>query len=123
MALDLKTGAIRWNKRAIPFDAWTTSCLPPPFGDGSNCPQPEAPDYDFGQAPAIFRVNDAKGRSRDLVGAGQKSGQYWALNPDTRAEVWVTEAGPGGTGGGLQWGSAIDGKRVYTANANSNAVP
>ena len=69
MALDLKTGAIRWNKRAIPFDAWTTSCLPPPFGDGSNCPQPEAPDYDFGQAPAIFRVNDAKGRSRDLVGA------------------------------------------------------
>ncbi|HEX4984160.1 MAG TPA: PQQ-binding-like beta-propeller repeat protein [Ilumatobacteraceae bacterium] len=123
MALDLRTGVIRWAKRAIPFDAWTTSCLPPPFGDGSNCPEPEGPDYDFGQAPAIFSVKDAKGRSRDLVGAGQKSGQYWALDPATGAEVWVTRAGPGGTGGGLQWGSAVDGKRVYTANANSNAVP
>jgi polyvinyl alcohol dehydrogenase (cytochrome) len=34
----------------------------------------------------------------------------------------VTQAGPGGTAGGLQWGSAVDGKRVYTANANSNLV-
>ena len=57
----------------------------------------------------------------DLVGAGQKSGQYWALDPDTGAVVWVTQAGPGGTAGGLQWGSAVDGKRVYTANANSNS--
>jgi polyvinyl alcohol dehydrogenase (cytochrome) len=35
---------------------------------------------------------------------------------------WVTQAGPGGTAGGLQWGSAVDGQRVYTANANSNFV-
>ena len=34
-----------------------------------------------------------------------------------------TQAGPGGTAGGLQWGSAVDGQRIYTANANSNAVP
>ena len=33
-----------------------------------------------------------------------------------------TQAGPGGTAGGLQWGSAVDGTRVYTANANSNGV-
>jgi polyvinyl alcohol dehydrogenase (cytochrome) len=36
--------------------------------------------------------------------------------------VWVTQAGPGGIAGGLQWGSAVDGKRVYTANANSDAI-
>ena len=35
---------------------------------------------------------------------------------------WVTQAGPGGTAGGLQWGSAVDGTRVYTANANSNLI-
>ena len=58
-----------------------------------------------------------------MVGAGQKSGQYWALDPDTGAVRWVTQAGPGGTAGGLQWGSAVDGRRVYTANANSNGVP
>ena len=54
------------------------------------------------------------------MGAGQKSGQYWALDPDTGAVVWVTQAGPGGFGGGLQWGSAVDDQRVYTANANSD---
>jgi polyvinyl alcohol dehydrogenase (cytochrome) len=37
--------------------------------------------------------------------------------------MWVTQAGPGGTAGGLQWGSAVDGQNVYTANANSNFNP
>jgi polyvinyl alcohol dehydrogenase (cytochrome) len=121
LALDLETGAIRWATRAIPYDAWTGSCI---FGDGSACPDPAGPDYDFGQAPALFTAKDGgKGKPRDLVGAGQKSGQYWALDPDTGAVVWVTQAGPGGTSGGLQWGSAVDGQRIYTANANSNHVP
>lgn len=123
MALDMKTGAVRWTTRAIPYDAWTVDCIPF-FGDGDLCPSPAGPDYDFGQAPALFTVKPSgKAKSYDLVGAGQKSGQYWALNPDTGAVVWVTQAGPGGTAGGLQWGSAVDGKRVYTANANSNFVP
>jgi len=123
MALDLKTGAVRWATRAIPYDAWTVDCIPF-YGDGSNCPDPAGPDYDFGQAPALFTVKDGgKGKPHDLVGAGQKSGQYWALDPDTGAVQWVTQAGPGGTGGGLQWGSAVDGQRVYTANANSDLKP
>ena len=123
MALDLVTGAVRWSTRAIPYDAWTVDCIPF-FGGGSNCPNPAGPDYDFGQAPALFSVKlDGKGKSIDMVGAGQKSGQYWALDPATGAVQWVTQAGPGGTAGGLQWGSAVDGKRVYTANANSNFVP
>ncbi|HEY5893740.1 MAG TPA: PQQ-binding-like beta-propeller repeat protein [Chthoniobacterales bacterium] len=122
MALDLKTGAIRWSTRALAYDAWTVDCLPF-FGDGDNCPEPAGPDYDFGQAPALFTAKGGSGRKIELVGAGQKSGQYWALNPDNGAVMWVTQAGPGGTAGGLQWGSAVDGDRVYTANANSNLVP
>ena len=55
------------------------------IGDGVNCPQPAGPDYDFGQAPALFTVKDAGGKKLDVVGAGQKSGQYWAVNPDTGA--------------------------------------
>lgn len=123
MALDLRSGAIRWATRALPYDTWTVSCFPF-LGDGSNCPKPAGPDYDFGQAPALFSVRaTANTPPRDLVGAGQKSGQYWALDPDTGRVVWVSVAGPGGTGGGLQWGSAVDRERVYTANANSNLVP
>ena len=120
LALDMRTGAINWATRALPFDAWTVDCIPF-FGDGDNCPEPAGPDYDFGQAPALFSVKPAgKGKPIDLVGVGQKSGQYWSLNPDTGAIVWVSQAGPGGLAGGLQWGSAVDGDHVYTANANSN---
>ncbi len=118
LALDLRTGAVKWVTSAIPFDAWTVDCIPG-LGDGSNCPEPQGPDYDFAQAPALFKTTSG----RELVGAGQKSGQYWALDPSTGQVVWITVAGPGGTAGGLQWGSAVDGKRVYTANANSNFKP
>jgi polyvinyl alcohol dehydrogenase (cytochrome) len=118
LALDLRTGAVRWATRAIPYDAWTVDCIPF-VGDGDLCPSPAGPDFDFGQGPALFKVR----ASIELVGAGQKSGQYWAVNPDTGAVVWVTQTGPGGTAGGLQWGSAVDGTRIYVSNPNSNAVP
>jgi polyvinyl alcohol dehydrogenase (cytochrome) len=123
VALDLKSGAVRWANISLPYDAFTAGCIPF-FGTGANCPNPAGPDYDFGQAPALFSVQPAgqagerDGKPRELVGAGQKSGIYWAVDPDTGAVVWKTQAGPGGTAGGLQWGSAVDGTRVYTANAN-----
>ena len=119
LALDMRTGAVKWATRALPFDAWTVSCI---FGNPANCPQPNGPDYDFGQAPALFSVR-IDGKMRDLVGAGQKSGDFWVLDPGTGAVVWKTTTGPGGTAGGLQWGSAVDGTRIYTANANSDGKP
>lgn len=122
LALDMRTGAVKWVTRALPYDAWTVDCIPF-IGDGDNCPEPAGPDYDFGQAPQLFTVASGPMKGRELVGAGQKSGQYWALDPATGAVVWVTQAGPGGTAGGLQWGSATDGRAVYTANANSDLVP
>jgi len=72
----------------------------------------------------LFTVRPGgNGQPRDLVGGGQKSGIYWALDPDSGAVAWSTQAGPGGTAGGLQWGSAVDDTRVYTANANSLSQP
>jgi polyvinyl alcohol dehydrogenase (cytochrome) len=122
VALDLKTGAVRWVTRTIPYDAWTADCIPF-VGDGSSCPVPAGPGYDFAQAPALFKAKGTNGKLIDLLGAGQKSGHYWTFKPDTGAVAWVTQTGPGGTAGGLQWGSAVDGARIYTANANSNAIP
>ena len=119
MALNLSTGAIKWATTALPFDAWNVACLP--GFDDTNCPQPSGPDFDFGQGPALFTVNTQSGK-RDLLGAGQKSGQYWAFDPDTGAVVWTTQVGPGGVTGGLEWGSATDGKRIYVADANSSAT-
>jgi polyvinyl alcohol dehydrogenase (cytochrome) len=117
MALDLDTGAVKWATFALPYDAWNLNCIPG-FGDVDRCPLPTGPDFDFGQGPTLFSAGTKSGK-RDLLGIGQKSGQYWALDPDTGAVAWVTQVGPGGITGGLQWGSATDGTRIYVADSNS----
>jgi polyvinyl alcohol dehydrogenase (cytochrome) len=120
VALDVDTGDVRWVNTVIPFDAWNAACFP--FFDDTNCPTPAGPDYDFGQGPALFRTSIG-GKKVELLGAGQKSGMYWAVNPDTGETVWSTQVGPGGELGGLQWGSAVDGERIYTAVSNSRFLP
>jgi polyvinyl alcohol dehydrogenase (cytochrome) len=118
LALDLDTGAVNWATAVIPYDVWTVACL---FGMPS-CPHPAGPDFDFGQAPMLYSASvdgNAKGKKRDLVGVGQKSGVFWSLDPDTGEVVWSTQVSPGGIAGGLQWGSAFDGNLIYTSSANS----
>jgi polyvinyl alcohol dehydrogenase (cytochrome) len=120
VALDLESGAIRWSFEALPYDAWNTDCGLPGFDDtpGDNCPSTVGPDYDFGQGPMLFK-GKLGNQKVDLVGAGEKSGDFWAVNRDTGAQVWNTKVGPGGLLGGLQWGSSTDGIRVYAAESNS----
>jgi polyvinyl alcohol dehydrogenase (cytochrome) len=113
VALDLGTGAIKWGRRLAGFDAWTYACM---IHVGW-CPEPQGEDFDFGQGAMLFTV-EGKGGRRDLLGAGQKSGIFWALDPDTGAIVWSRQVGPGGAMGGMMWGSATDGKRIYVANTN-----
>jgi len=123
VSLNLTTGAVNWAHKALPEDAWNLSCgiyfIPGMEVEMPGCPDDEGPDYDFAQGPSLFKVKGEKGGSRDIVGAGQKSGVYWALDASTGKVVWQTQAGPGGLAGGLQWGSATDGKRVYVASSNS----
>jgi polyvinyl alcohol dehydrogenase (cytochrome) len=66
----------------------------------------------------MFTAN-INGNPTDLVGAGQKSGRFWALNPTTGALVWKQTVGPSGILGGIQWGSASDNQNVYVAISNS----
>jgi len=108
LSLDQRTGAIRWARMLYGYDAWTVACLSAPVG--VNCPSPAGPDYDFGSGPNLLD---------DIVGIGQKSGIYWALNPRNGRIVWSTIVGPGGTTGGIQWGTATDGRRIYVAITNS----
>jgi polyvinyl alcohol dehydrogenase (cytochrome) len=118
IALDLKTGAIKWANRAMYYDTWNVSCIFAPAGAG-NCPKPEGPDYDFGgSGPNMLRV----GNGPDLLGIGEKSGIYWALNPDTGSVAWWTQVGPGSSLGGIEWGTAFDGSRIYVPIANLNRV-
>lgn len=124
LALDLETGEVIWDLQALPFDAWTVACLFPDDAPASvNCTSPAGPDLDFGEGPTLFTVHQKGEKPRELLGAGQKSGQYWAVDPDTGDVVWTTKAGPGGVLGGMIWGSATDGNRIYTANANAGMQP
>lgn len=121
LAIDLRTGHKRWASRLFGPDTWTVACLVTP-SPGIPCPDNPGPDYDFGSAPNLFTVH-VGGREYDIVGAGQKSGKYWALDPDTGGVLWGTQVGPGGTTGGIEWGSATDGRRVYVALNNSDGLP
>ena len=110
LALDPDTGAIKWARRLSQYDAWTVPCLSSPTA--ANCPRPAGPDFDFpGSGPNLVG---------NIVGIGQKSGIYWALDRDTGAIVWNTVVGPGGVTGGIQWGTASDGSRIYAAITNSS---
>ena len=115
LALDLKTGAVKWGKKLQTFDTWTVACLLPNGEKNPNCPVPSSPDFDFGGSGPNLIGN--------IVGFGQKSGIYWALNPDNGNIVWSTPVGPGASLGGIEWGTASDGKRIYVAVANSDKLP
>jgi polyvinyl alcohol dehydrogenase (cytochrome) len=113
LALDLHTGQIKWSKRVQGEDVWTVACIANP--NPVACPEPSSPDFDFsGSGPNLLP---------HLVGFGQKSGMYWAFNPDNGDLLWSTMVGPGSTLGGVEWGSATDGQRIYIAITNGKHLP
>ena len=112
LSLNLKTGAINWGTHLLPYDIWTLACIRP-SAPQANCPVPSSPDSGSGSGPNLMG---------NIVGVGQKDGTYWALNADTGAPIWETQVGPGGSAGGIQWGTATDGSRIYLADANSDGA-
>jgi polyvinyl alcohol dehydrogenase (cytochrome) len=108
VALDLKTGTVRWSKQMTPNDVYVSNCR----AGNPNCPETNGPDVDFGSPPMLART----AAGRDLIVIGQKSGVAFALDPDKNGEiVWEYRAGRGGVLGGIEWGSAVDAERAYFA--------
>jgi polyvinyl alcohol dehydrogenase (cytochrome) len=108
MALGLKTGKIMWSKQTLPNDAYNSSC----GGGGPNCPPEKGPDFDFGSSVLLEKLAGG----RELLFAGQKSGVVYALDPDKKGEiVWQARVGKGSAAGGVQWGMASDGQKIYAA--------
>lgn len=120
LSLDIKTGAIKWAQRTQPADTWEADCVVPQAA--SLCPMPTGPDSDFGAGPNLFTINIG-GTATDVVGAGNKAGSYYTLSRDTGQVIWSTQAGPGSVLGGIQWGTATDGQRIYTGVSNADYAP
>ncbi|MBC7983462.1 MAG: PQQ-binding-like beta-propeller repeat protein [Candidatus Obscuribacterales bacterium] len=117
IALDLNTGKVVWNFQAMEMDVWNMACAATKETSGPNCPwniegdTGAGRDFDFG-AGAIL----AKGAGgKDVVLAGQKSGDIWALDADTGKKLWNIRFGEGTPLGGVHWGIATDRQRVFAA--------
>lgn len=116
MAMDLGTGRMLWTHQVTASDAYVSACR---LEDTTNCPEAKGPDFDFAASPILVSLS---GGRRALV-AGHKSGIVYAVDPDREgARLWETRIGEGGSMGGVQWGSAADGERVYVALSDVGRV-
>jgi polyvinyl alcohol dehydrogenase (cytochrome) len=95
VALDAASGALRWVFNAPP-------------GGGATAP---TDDVGFSASPNLFTAR-IDGQPRDLVGEGQKSGVYWALDRDSGEIVWQAQVAPAGPLGGMEGSSGVAGDRV-----------
>jgi polyvinyl alcohol dehydrogenase (cytochrome) len=115
--LDLETGEEKWVFQALENDMWNFACS----ANGPNCiilADTNSVDFDFG-GPAILVESDG----RELLVAGQKSGDLWALDPETGAVVWNQRVGEGTALGGNHWGIATDFERAFmTINDPGNIL-
>jgi polyvinyl alcohol dehydrogenase (cytochrome) len=122
LAIDLKNGSIRWSFQATENDIFLSGCMgnrPAPAAgaasaparrQGLNCPLESVfRDVDFGASVILGKRADGS----DVLFAGQKSGTLWALNPDNGKVVWRQDFGEGSPLGGIHWGIAYDGQRVF----------
>lgn len=135
VAMDLKTGAIRWINQVTTKDSYIIGCGPPgtrraggetgaggaggrqrgPDRTGANCPSETGGDYDFGMTPILHTQADGK----QLILVGQKSSEVYALDPDqTGKVVWRHRLSPGAALGGVEFGGAADRDTLYIGIAD-----
>lgn len=108
LAIDLKDGTIRWSFQATANDIFLSGCGR--NRKGLNCPKETVfRDVDFGASVIIAQRGDGS----DVLLAGQKSGTVWALDPDDGKLRWRQDFGEGSPLGGIHWGIAADGERVF----------
>ncbi|HEX7945488.1 MAG TPA: PQQ-binding-like beta-propeller repeat protein, partial [Phenylobacterium sp.] len=69
LAMDLKTGAIRWTNQVLAKDNFMSGTINGPLGE-------RGPDYDFGSSPNLVTLKDG----RRLVITGNKSSIVYAMD-------------------------------------------
>jgi len=117
LALRLDDGGIAWSKQLLADDVWNDACG---HADHTNCPDPHGPDQDIGSSSNLIGL----GGGKRVLAVGQKSGMVWGLDPDDAGRiVWSRRVGIGGRLGGVQWGTATDGKAVFVAVSDVRGRP
>jgi polyvinyl alcohol dehydrogenase (cytochrome) len=113
VAIDMDSGETVWRFQAIAGDVWNAGCL----HGGANCPVDPGGDFDFG-ASMIIATDDAG----DLLLAGQKSGEVFALSLDPETNngevIWRRRLSDGTSNGGIHWGMSVAGETLYVPVAD-----
>ena len=80
LAIDLRSGAIKWARRAMASDVWNEDCFQNQSGVG-NCPVAKGHDYDFGgSGPNLIAAHNGGSNlhnyfgQNDILGIGEKAG-------------------------------------------------
>ena len=121
LAIDINLGVVNWVHQLPALDAWTVACgiagiLPK---NPASCPETPGPDADFGMAPTFVPGSPSTPYGKDTVVLGQKNGILHAMSAQAGELFWSTATSPGGVGGGLSWGIAVDNSRAYFTAINS----
>lgn len=128
VAFNRKTGAPVWSYRVIGEAPRQKACGSQPAAVTWCAPESDNPmnhgdKWDVGgSGPNVFEFGPARER-RTVVGVGEKSGVYIVLDAKTGKFIWNTLVGPGGDMGGMEWGTAYDGKRIYVSITNQHHIP
>jgi polyvinyl alcohol dehydrogenase (cytochrome) len=117
LAISLNDGSIVWRQQMTSGDAWNMGCE---TQARVNCPPEDGPDYDFGAATII--ATNAEGK--DIVLAGQKSGEVFGLDPDQGGKIlWRKKLGKGGIQGGVHFGMTVHGDTLYVPMSDFDGGP
>ena len=116
LAFDLKTGKRLWHYQSIANDAWNMACF---IGGGPNCPKENGPDLDIGAPPVLVTLPSGD----DILVVGQKSADVFGLDPQSGKLIWRRRTGRGGFAGGVHWGLAAEGPRIYATSADTLFLP
>jgi polyvinyl alcohol dehydrogenase (cytochrome) len=123
VAFDLKTGQPQWSYRVQGHDPWLRACGSQPLSVTWCAPESDGEKWDMGGSGANVMRLSMDGHWRDVVGVGEKSGVYVLLDAKTGEFIWNTLIGPGGDQGGMEWGTAFDGERIYASITNHHHIP
>ena len=105
VAVNGLTGEILWHRQTTQHDVWTMA-------------DKQGPDYDYGAGPQLFEAVIG-GRPMKLVGAGQKSGIFYAWDRTTGEPVWQTVIGYGGIDGGVHGEASVGSDRLIVWSNNN----
>ena len=108
VAVHLDTGERIWRRQIFAGDAWNVGCMI--SADHPNCPKENGPDYDQGSSPLLITLADKK----KVIVAGHKDGSVASYESEMgTTRNWQTKVGRGSIQGGVHFGMAAEGTRIY----------